>query len=761
MNIALVTVLREDGKPLGAENLYDGLENARRAYGFDLQTFPMAIDESTWEGVLEGYLKCYDLDLEEFDAVISTKTPTFMLRHRYHISYLVHTMRVFYDMFDREFPSPSPRTFKQRELIHKFDNHGLSPKRVKKHFAIGSEVARRLKKWNKIDAVTVHPAPRLSGFHCEGFEYIFMPGRLHRWKRIDLMIRAMKHLKADVRLLIAGTGDEEDTLRELAGGDPRIEFLGYVDDDTMLKLYADSLVVPFLAKSEDFGYVTVEAMKSGKPVVTCADSGESLAFVRDGETGFIVPPDPEAVAEKISRFIADPGEAEKMGERGRESVRRVDWKHAVQQLLVDNIEGIKARSSPGYRKTRITVTDNQILTPPLGGGRIRILYLYKDLSLEYDVTYVGAYDYPGPEYRDLQITENFREIILPLTPTHFKLDNFLRKFVKNRIIIDVTIPLLMRFSPKFIEKVNRCAAESEIVIVSHPWVFPFIERSRDKLLVYDSHNCEYLLRKAILGDTLVGRLLVRLVKKTEGDLCREADIIIACSSSDKENYVELYQIPEEKIYVVPNGTPASEIEPATPSASAAARETLGLDDRTIVLFVASPYPPNTEAVEYIVDHLAPKLPDCLFAVVGGVKDSYLRESGKTDDDLPANVTLYGFVSADERNSLYAAADIAINPVFRGSGTNIKMLDFFAAGLPVISTPVGARGIDMETGVHGLIAEKEKFPEQIESLSKNDELRARLGSAARKLVEEKYDWKIISQQMLSFFNRAREKKKLTR
>jgi len=757
MEVALVTAGVKDGGIFGAENLYVGLEGAIREAGHNIKTFPMTIDETTWEGVLEGYLKCYDLDLEDFDLVISTKAPTYMLRHRYHVSYLLHTMRVFYDMFDKEFPRPTPRIYKQQKLIHAFDNYGLAPERIKRHYTIGNEVARRLKKWNGINAAVMHPSPHLSDYRCEEFRHIFMPGRLHRWKRPDLMIKAMKYIDADVELLIAGTGADEALYREMARDDRRIRFLGYVDDETMLELYANALVVPFLPIREDYGLITIEAMKSKKPVITCDDSGEPLSFVRDGETGYVTPPEPEAIAARISHLVKNPHEARTMGERGYDETRHICWENLLRKLVDEHKE--KALAASGSRKTKVLVTDNQMLTPAVGGGRIRVLYLYKDLPPEYDVTYVGAYDHPGPEYREQRLTDNFSEIVVPLTQVHFKIDSFLRKLARNKVIIDVTIPLLMRFSPRFLEKVNHYSSKARIVIISHPWVAPWVENSTDQLLVYDSHNHEFLVKKQILSDTLFGKLLVRVVRKTEKDLCEKADLVIACSPLDKENYSDLYGIPADKIRIVPNGVSTSEIRPASPSAALKAKSDLGLDAGTVVLFIGSGYGPNTDGLKFIAEQLAPKLPECYFAVMGGVKDSYLRESGRKESDLPSNVRLFGVVDSLERDRLYAAADIAINPMFRGSGVNIKMLDYFAAGLPVVSTPVGARGLDVESGMHGIICEPEDFAANIKRLAEDAGLGAELGANARKLAEEKYDWKVIAEGMLRHIAKAFAKKKL--
>ena len=95
-------------------------------------------------------------------------------------------------------------------------------------------------------------------------------------------------------------------------------------------------------------------------------------------------------------------------------------------------------------------------------------------------------------------------------------------------------------------------------------------------------------------------------------------------------------------------------------------------DRSVVVFVGSDYSPNLEAARYICGTLAPALTDVRFVIAGGCTN------GLAPGEIPANVTALGAVDSETRNLALAAADLAINPMSRGSGTNIKMLDFFAA-----------------------------------------------------------------------------------
>ena len=111
-----------------------------------------------------------------------------------------------------------------------------------------------------------------------------------------------------------------------------------------------------------------------------------------------------------------------------------------------------------------------------------------------------------------------------------------------------------------------------------------------------------------------------------------------------------------------------------------------------------------------------------------------------------NVLLLGQISNEEKLELYRISDVALNPMLSGSGTNIKMLDYMAAGLPVITTPVGARGLDIENYNNAIICDVSEFPKKIRELTNDKDLYDRLSRNGRKLVVEKYDWENITKRM---------------
>jgi glycosyltransferase involved in cell wall biosynthesis len=115
----------------------------------------------------------------------------------------------------------------------------------------------------------------------------------------------------------------------------RVRWLGAVPEGEKFRLYAHSLGVIFPPVDEDYGYITLEAMLSSKPVVTCTDSGGPLEFVRDGETGYIADPSPEGLAAALDRLWEDRTRAKSLGEAGRELYDGlgISWSTVVKKLL--------------------------------------------------------------------------------------------------------------------------------------------------------------------------------------------------------------------------------------------------------------------------------------------------------------------------------------------------------------------------------------------------------------------------------------------
>ena len=124
------------------------------------------------------------------------------------------------------------------------------------------------------------------------------------------------------------------TIREL-GLEDRVILRGLVSEDEKLDLYARCLAVYYGPYDEDYGYVTLEAFFASKPVLVLSDSGGPLEFVTDGETGYVVPPDADRIAQSLRSLLDRPELAVRMGQAAKASLsdKRLSWDYVIERLL--------------------------------------------------------------------------------------------------------------------------------------------------------------------------------------------------------------------------------------------------------------------------------------------------------------------------------------------------------------------------------------------------------------------------------------------
>jgi glycosyltransferase involved in cell wall biosynthesis/GT2 family glycosyltransferase len=742
--VAVLAAASGMGATGGAERFYTGLRDALAAQGCEVDLIAVPADESTFASIIANYDRCRYLDVSSYDLVISTKAPTYAVRHSRHIVYLVHTVRVFYDMFDQAFPAPSPELLQHRQQIQSLDTAALGS--ASYLFAIGHEVASRLRRWNRLNAEVLHPPLVLGGFRrgSQG-DFFFLPGRLHPWKRVDLAIRAVKASSSPLRLLIAGTGEAEADLRRLAGSDRRIQFLGRVSDEELVDYYAGCLAVVFLPLREDYGYVTLEAFSSAKPVITCRDSGEPLQFVSHERTGWICDPTTDGVREAMEYCLAHRDVAKRWGESGAAAISHITWPNVARRLLAAGFDsaGRQAAGEPNVRReVKVAVLDMQPIDPPVGGGRLRLLGLYHAMGDNIRTRYVGTYDWPGESYRQHHLTSGLEEIDVPLSDAHHAAARRLSAEAGGKVVIDLAFPRHGHLSADYVAAARDAIEWADVVIFSHPWVYPLVaERVRSaQLVVYDSHNVEGFLRAQLLDScNPTERALLREVVAAEYEVGTRADFVLACSPEDKQRFARIYEWPFRKMRVLPNGVMASWISVPTADERRAAKRSIGVGlDKPLAIFIGSPYGPNVEAARFIANALAPALPDLLFVIAGGV-GSVLAQP------MPSNVICTGSIDEQAKLRWLKASDFGVNPMFSGSGTNIKMFDLMAAGLPIVTTAVGARGISSAGRRPFVVVQPStaRFVEALRRLMADVDEQAARSRDARACVEDGYSWERIS------------------
>ena len=294
--------------------------------------------------ILPGYLAWRMVSLDRIggqkvDRIIATRVPSFVVSHQNKVTWLVHQLRTVYDLRGTEF-SPfdhGPSDQQLMETIQSIDTKTLSES--KRLFSISDNVGQRLFKYNGLRAGTLYPPPKHDGrYYTEGYgDYVLVVSRLNRLKRVDQIVRAMPYSASGVKLYVVGRGPEGENLERLVerkGVVGKVRFLGFVSDQELLRLYAGALAVFYAPYDEDYGFVTIEAFRSRKPMLSTSDAGGVLELIADGQNGYVLPPhQPQVLAAHIDRLYGDRALCRRMGEAGYESVSAITWERTVERLL--------------------------------------------------------------------------------------------------------------------------------------------------------------------------------------------------------------------------------------------------------------------------------------------------------------------------------------------------------------------------------------------------------------------------------------------
>ena len=211
---------------------------------------------------------------------------------------------------------------------------------------------------------------------------------------------------------------------------------------------------------------------------------------------------------------------------------------------------------------------------------------------------------------------------------------------------------------------------------------------------------------------------------------RRADRVTAVTEEDREAFVRFAGIPSDKIDVVPNGFDPIRFRPSSQKEREEARLLLDLPpEGKVALFAGSLVPPNREAVEFVLDRIVPAAPpDFHFLIAGSVGEPYRRRGG-------GRVRITGRI--DRIEPCFRAADVGLNPIRSGSGSNIKVLQYLGAGLAVLSTPFGMRGFS-DLGRFARVDRIGQFAYLLEGAAPDP--------AAADFVRDRYAWERISARL---------------
>jgi glycosyltransferase involved in cell wall biosynthesis len=372
--------------------------------------------------------------------------------------------------------------------------------------------------------------------------------------------------------------------------------------------------------------------------------------------------------------------------------------------------------------------------PLAGGGSLRTASLLEYLARRYDVDMI-VFRQPGaPDPASLVPGRLVRRVtVLDLPPNS---RGFAARAVRNAgRAVRRTPPLVDRFAG-FEAQISRAlsGARYDLGVIEHSWCAPYLEQVAPHCArtVLDLHNVESVLhaRSAALpasgvpgrASAAAHRVFERASRQLERTWLPRFSLVLATSQADAGLVRTI--APQACVKVYPNALPPTPLP--TPG-----------DEEAIVFSGNLEYHPNVAAVRFFRRDVWPRL-----------RDRWPRLVWRLVGQNPAAVRRYTAgdprieVSGPVLNAVceLARSRVAVVPLLTGSGTRLKILEAWAAGLPVVSTTIGAEGLPVRDGETALLADGgEAFAEAVTRLLACSELRRSLGSAGRLLLEKEFTW----------------------
>ncbi|MDP0500250.1 MAG: glycosyltransferase family 4 protein [Verrucomicrobiota bacterium JB022] len=332
----------------GAEIHAESLLQALREAGHQAEIVAIPFKWYPPEQIMDHLLACRLLDLSEscgdrIDRVIGLKFPAYHIQHPHKTLWVLHQYRSAFDLWGLDDCDLAhfPHGREVCEAIRTTEDHLLNEARGL--YANSKNVADRLQRFCQREAEPLYHPPRGADkfYHREAEDFLYFPSRLNALKRQSLVVKALAHTKEPVKVHFAGAPEGPEIMQQLielaerCRVSDRIVWHGRVTDEAMLEGYARCRGVLFTPVDEDYGYITLEACLSHKPVITCTDSGGPLEFVRHRENGWVADPTPESLAQGMDYLWREKAWAAEAGQKAHQTYLdlNINWPHVISKLL--------------------------------------------------------------------------------------------------------------------------------------------------------------------------------------------------------------------------------------------------------------------------------------------------------------------------------------------------------------------------------------------------------------------------------------------
>ena len=372
-------------------------------------------------------------------------------------------------------------------------------------------------------------------------------------------------------------------------------------------------------------------------------------------------------------------------------------------------------------------------TPASSGGELRLGRLYHALAARCDITMLTSTNFGGRR-EEIQHCPGFREIRFPKDEIWRAAYATLEEQGISGDLSGLAFALAVADPACELARTARAlATRSDVVIHEFPYSEPIFADGSAPYEIYHSHNFEIGLLGSICHGEGLEEAFLKLAR-IEANLARRARHVFATCTDDAERFRLFTGVAPERLALSRNGYDLPDL-----AAIAEMRADRPPNDRPSLLFTGSAHPPNVDAARWLAG-MAANLPNCDIVIAGGVSTALHAEQ------MPANVILAGPFDTIQREQLLVDADIFLNPVVAGSGTSLKAVEALGAGITMVSTPQGVRGLDLLPGRHAAICPRTGFVEAITGLVADPARAHRLAAAGRTHVEANFTWDAIAAEV---------------
>lgn len=389
-------------------------------------------------------------------------------------------------------------------------------------------------------------------------------------------------------------------------------------------------------------------------------------------------------------------------------------------------------------------------SPPRFGAQVRMHGLMTHLARHHDITAISLVDdaFDAEECRRA-MREYCRDVVL--LPNPKKPDGAAKRLLQLRSLASPrSFARLLHSVASLQPALDRVLRRErfDVVNLEFPYLAHFGLRqsppgTSPPPVVLDAHEIAYDLARQIargsLGRRIYGELNWRKLRREERAAFRTTDGVYACSAADEARIRS--DVPTAHSAVIPN---AADVEYYRPRPSDPPS-----DGRTILFFGLLSTAPNIDGVRFFVREIWPRIaaqrPDARCKILGARPDRSVLELAAP------RVEVVGFV--DDLRPYLASAAALVVPLRLGGGTRLKIVEGMAMGTPIVSTALGAEGIEATPERDILIAdEPARFAASVIRLLDDPALRARLGRSARRLAVQRYSWSAAASSLDGFFRR---------